>query len=177
MSESKGFVSFPESLLRRIARERLGKTSLVGLVFRQATSERLLKYLRGVDFRHNENAQATLAYRAMSVDEVRERQAKLSGWSVVGWDDAGPAFLDRTQDDRALDPCEETASREMTGRLMDNIDRLPERMRQVLSLYYCDDLNLREIGQVMGVTESRVCQIHGEATRRLRKLLGEDYAA
>jgi len=46
-------------------------------------------------------------------------------------------------------------------------------MQQVLSLYYCDNLNLKEIGAVLGVTESRVCQIHGEATRRLRDTLGE----
>ena len=45
--------------------------------------------------------------------------------------------------------------------------------QQVLSLYYCDNLNLKEIGSVLGVTESRVCQIHGEATRRLRDSLGE----
>jgi RNA polymerase sigma factor for flagellar operon FliA len=46
-------------------------------------------------------------------------------------------------------------------------------MQQVLSLYYCENLNLKEIGEVLGVTESRVCQIHGEATRRLRQTLGE----
>ena len=46
-------------------------------------------------------------------------------------------------------------------------------MQQVLSLYYCENLNLKEIGEVLGVTESRVCQIHGEATRRLREILSE----
>jgi RNA polymerase sigma factor for flagellar operon FliA len=46
-------------------------------------------------------------------------------------------------------------------------------MQQVLSLYYCENLNLKEIGHVLGVTESRVCQIHGEATRRLRESLGD----
>ena len=112
----------------------------------------------------------------VSVEEVRERQAKLSGWSVVGWDDAGPSFLERTRDDQALDPCEQTASRQLHLKMMDYIDRLPERMQQVLGLYYCEDLNLREIGQVLGVTESRVCQIHGEATRRLRRLLGDQFA-
>ena len=52
------------------------------------------------------------------------------------------------------------------------IGDLPEKMQQVLSLYYCDNLNLKEIGSVLGVTESRVCQIHGEATRRLRDYAG-----
>jgi RNA polymerase sigma factor for flagellar operon FliA len=54
-------------------------------------------------------------------------------------------------------------------------------MQQVLSLYYRDGLNMKEIGSVLRVTESRVCQLHGEATRRLRASLDarifEDAAA
>ena len=70
-------------------------------------------------------------------------------------------------------PSRSTAHRETLARLVDGIDDLPEKMQQVLSLYYCENLNLKEIGEVLGVTESRVCQIHGEATRRLRETLGE----
>ena len=53
------------------------------------------------------------------------------------------------------------------------IGDLPEREQLVLSLYYEQELNLREIGAVLGVSESRVCQIHGQATVRLRARLGE----
>jgi RNA polymerase sigma factor for flagellar operon FliA len=53
------------------------------------------------------------------------------------------------------------------------IGQLPEREQLVLSLYYEQELNLREIGAVLGVSESRVCQIHGQATLRLRARLGE----
>src|SRR5882724_9130914 len=60
------------------------------------------------------------------------------------------------------------ARRELVDRLARDIAALPPRMRQVLSLYYRESLSLREIGLVLGVTECRVCQIHGEATRRLR---------
>jgi RNA polymerase sigma factor for flagellar operon FliA len=49
---------------------------------------------------------------------------------------------------------------------------LPERERLVLSLYYDKELNLREIGQVLDVSESRVCQIHGQAVLRVRARLG-----
>ena len=66
-----------------------------------------------------------------------------------------------------------TAHRETLARLVAGIDDLPEKMQQVLSLYYCENLNLKEIGHVLGVTESRVCQIHGEATRRLRESLAD----
>ncbi len=53
------------------------------------------------------------------------------------------------------------------------IKRLPEREMLVMSLYYTDELNLREIGEVIGVSESRVCQLHGQALARLRARLVE----
>ena len=53
------------------------------------------------------------------------------------------------------------------------IDGLPEREKLVLSLYYDEDMNLREIGEVLDVSESRVCQIHGQALVRLRARLAE----
>ena len=53
------------------------------------------------------------------------------------------------------------------------IGQLPEREQLVLSLYYEQELNLREIGAVLNVSESRVCQIHGQAMVRLRARLGE----
>lgn len=57
---------------------------------------------------------------------------------------------------------------EFQAALAESIDSLPEREKLVMSLYYNDQLNLREIGQVLSITESRVCQIHGQALLRLR---------
>ena len=59
------------------------------------------------------------------------------------------------------------------GALADAIAGLPERERLVMALYYDEELNLREIGQVLGVSESRVCQIHSQAALRLRSRLEE----
>ncbi len=53
------------------------------------------------------------------------------------------------------------------------IDHLPEREKMVMALYYQEELNLKEIGEVLGVSESRVCQIHGQALTRLRSRLDE----
>jgi RNA polymerase sigma factor for flagellar operon FliA len=53
------------------------------------------------------------------------------------------------------------------------IGTLPERERLVLALYYDEELNLKEIGQVMGVSESRVCQIHSQALLRLKARMRE----
>ena len=58
------------------------------------------------------------------------------------------------------------------------IGMLPEREKLMMALYYEQDLNLREIGEVMGVTESRVCQLHTQAIARLRaRIVGEIPAA
>ncbi len=57
--------------------------------------------------------------------------------------------------------------------LAEAIAGLPEREQLVISMYYDDELNLREIGQVLGVSESRVCQIHSQAAMRLRARLSD----
>ncbi len=67
---------------------------------------------------------------------------------------------------------------DFAGQLADHIERLPERERLVLALYYQENLNMKEIGQVLDVTESRVCQIHAQAVARLRARLTDwEYAA
>jgi RNA polymerase sigma factor for flagellar operon FliA len=53
------------------------------------------------------------------------------------------------------------------------IGRMPERERLVLSMYYDDEMNMKEIGAVLNVSESRVCQLHGQALLRLRSMLGD----
>ncbi len=55
--------------------------------------------------------------------------------------------------------------------LSDAIGNLPKRESLVMSFYYTDELNLREIGEILGVSESRVCQIHGQALIRLKARL------
>jgi RNA polymerase sigma factor for flagellar operon FliA len=66
------------------------------------------------------------------------------------------------------DPLAAVELAELRGALADAIERLSERERAVVSLYYHDGLTLAEIGDVLGVTESRACQIHGKAVTRLR---------
>jgi RNA polymerase sigma factor FliA len=73
----------------------------------------------------------------------------------------------------AADSAVEFESRELKGQLVVAIKKLPERTQQVLALYYQEECTLSEIGQILGVTESRVCQILGDATARLRTALGK----
>jgi len=67
-----------------------------------------------------------------------------------------------------LDPCKELESAEFRDEITRAIKSLPERDALVLSLYYDDELNFKEVGAVLGVSESRVCQLHGQALMRVR---------
>ena len=70
------------------------------------------------------------------------------------------------------DPLQSLQDTRFREDLAGEIDRLPEREKLVMALYYDEELNLREIGAVLGVTESRVSQIHGQALTRLRARMG-----
>src|SRR5579862_3892015 len=85
-------------------------------------------------------------------------------------DDSSPADHARDQSPGPFDHMEDAGFRDA---LAAAIEGLPERERLVLSLYYDDDMNLREIGEVLEVSESRVCQIHGQALVRVRARLAE----
>jgi RNA polymerase sigma factor FliA len=85
-------------------------------------------------------------------------------------DESSPADHARDEGPGPFDHIEDEGFR---GALAAAIDQLPERERLVLSLYYDDEMNLREIGAVLEVSESRVCQIHGQALVRLRARLTE----
>ncbi len=69
------------------------------------------------------------------------------------------------------DPFQDAADEQFQAALGSAIGNLPERERMVMSLYYSDGLNLKEIGAVLEVTESRACQLHGQALTRLRARL------
>ena len=84
------------------------------------------------------------------------------------------SLLDTIQDPQALDPAMEMDTTEMKDRLADAIARLPEREKLVVALYYYENLTLREIGEVLGVTESRVSQLHTKAVLRLKSALQAD---
>ncbi len=87
--------------------------------------------------------------------------------------EAGYARLELSGDERSDDPSPEAmASRsEMVGAVTAAIESLSERLQMVLGLYYQEDCSFREIGEILGVTESRVCQLHSEAVHLIRARL------
>jgi len=70
-------------------------------------------------------------------------------------------------------PDQELSREQQSAGIAAAIENLPERERLVLSLYYERELNLKEIGEVLGVSESRVCQIHSQAAMRLRTMFSD----
>ncbi len=86
-------------------------------------------------------------------------------------DDESAVLADTAPDPNAIDPAEEAARRDAIASLVAEIGRLSQRSRMVVGLYYQDEMTFKEIGAVLGVTESRVCQIHTEAILALRSRL------
>jgi RNA polymerase sigma factor for flagellar operon FliA len=89
-------------------------------------------------------------------------------WTVSDSSGDQVSLLDTISDPRAEDPQESLASSEIKDRLTEAISSLPEREQLVVALYYYENLTLREIGEVLGVTESRVSQLHTKAVMRLK---------
>ena len=77
-------------------------------------------------------------------------------------------FLDRNQAEGQPDPAQMLQDSRFKASLAKSIETLPEREKLLMGLYYEQELNFREIGEVLGVTESRVCQLHAQAITRLR---------
>src|SRR5438094_1627479 len=129
--------------------------------------------------------QEMAAALGMTVEEFQESLTKISNSSVVALDELWTvsdasgdqvSLLDTIQDQHALDPAQEMDATEMKDRLADAIARLPEREKLVVALYYYENLTLREIGEVLGVTESRVSQLHTKAVLRLKSRLQAESA-
>ena len=98
-------------------------------------------------------------------------------WTVSDTSGDQVSLLDTLQDPEAPDPAKVMDASELKDRVADAIARLPEREKLVIALYYYENLTLREIGEVLGVTESRISQLHTKAVLRLRSRLGEEAAA
>jgi len=112
----------------------------------------------------------------MSLREYQSLAAEADGGQLVYYedfarDDEGDCFFDRACPDPGRTPAEALEDGRFRAALVVAIDALPEREKLLMSLYYEQDLTLREIGAVLGVTESRVCQLHGQAVARLRAQL------
>ncbi|HRH18098.1 MAG TPA: RNA polymerase sigma factor FliA [Aquabacterium sp.] len=110
--------------------------------------------------------------------EYQEMLGKVRGTQLIyledmSGDDGDSDYLDRHVTDEGNDPLSLLQDHRMRHALVDAIKNLPEREQFVMSMYYEQDMNLKEIAAVLGVTESRVCQLHSQSIARLRVKLRE----
>jgi RNA polymerase sigma factor FliA len=119
----------------------------------------------------------------LSDDEFQEALVKISNSTVVALDELWSvsdasgdqvSLLDTIQDHDAPDPVRLLDASELKDLLAEAIAALPEREKLVIALYYYENLTLREIGEVLGVTESRISQLHTKAVLRLKSRLQGD---
>ena len=118
----------------------------------------------------------------ISTDELNHIYTQLSTVSLVALDelmsvDGGQgdklALVETIEDTKTASPMEAFESEEMKTILGDAINRLPEREKIVVTLYYFEGLTLAQIGEVLGVTESRICQMHTKAVLALKGKIAE----
>jgi RNA polymerase sigma factor for flagellar operon FliA len=118
----------------------------------------------------------------IGVDEFQDALVQISNstiaaldelWSVSDSSGDAVSLLDTLTDESAPDPAAVMDQTDLKDRVADAIARLPEREKLVVALYYYENLTLREIGEVLGVTESRVSQLHTKAVLRLRGRLAD----
>jgi RNA polymerase sigma factor for flagellar operon FliA len=140
--------------------------------------ERAIVALEGRLMRTPEDAEVAEEL-GITVKELHDTYSKLSYTSIVSFEDLWTAGSDRedhppavtVEDENAENPVEAFEAEEMKEILANAIEHLSDRERTVIALYYYEGLSLKEIGQVLGVTESRVSQMHTKAVLRLRARL------
>ena len=125
----------------------------------------------------SENELATAL--SMSLADYQKMLQDARGHQLISFEDmiedGEEDFLERHLTDDSNEPSKVLEEASLRSLLVQGIESLPEREKLMMALYYEQDLNLREIGEVMGVTESRVCQLHSQAVARLRTRIFGDH--
>ena len=136
--------------------------------------------MRSATLRRTPNDAEVAAELEMTVGEFHKALRKISSVGMMaldevqrGGDCSERSTLGESLPDGSWSPEDTFEAKESREALVRAVDGMPERERTVLTMYYYDGLTLTEIGQDLGVTESRVCQIHTKALRQLRSKLAD----
>lgn len=116
----------------------------------------------------------------ISIEELNSKLSSSHSYQLIYYEDIaggegeGDAFLERFAVDDDKDPLNALLSDAFKESLHESIDDLPDREKKVLQLYYVEELNFKEIGAVLDVCESRICQLHSSAILRIRARLKDE---
>ena len=119
---------------------------------------------------------------AQSLDMDPEKVNQLLSEDVVmtsiydkrGTSDDSMEIIDTIEDDNKLNPQERMEEQTVKSDLQKALQRLPERERVLMVLYYQEDMTMKEIGETLNMSESRVCQLHAQAIMKLKNILNEN---
>lgn len=134
-------------------------TDLWGVLQRAPTDEELARYLQ-YDLPTLQQALLDSRHVIVSLDSTIHAEGESDG-----------SFHELLPDEDQIDPAEALDDQESRSHLVNTLKSLPERQQLILSLYYNENLTFKEIGEMLGVSESRVCQLHARAMLELRGLL------
>ncbi len=152
----------PRSVRARAREIERAMAMLEAKMHRPPSDEEIAKHL-GITVEELEDSLTDISRSSISaLDEL---------WTIGGSGGDQIALIDTIEDADAPSPEATLSATELKEALGDAISRLPEREKLVVTLYYYEELTLREIGEVLGVTESRVSQLHTKAILRLKARL------
>lgn len=151
----------PRGARRRVRMVQEGIATLWEKLQRFPSDEEVASYL---------NIDLASVHQAM-IDESR---AIISlDMTVLASDDDDVSMHELLADERLEEPCKMLEEHELRQMLIENIQSFPQREKLILSLYYQQELTFKEIGMVLRISESRVCQLHGRILMKLRARLGD----
>ncbi|MFA7659541.1 MAG: FliA/WhiG family RNA polymerase sigma factor [Candidatus Gastranaerophilaceae bacterium] len=109
------------------------------------------------------------------IDQILAEDTTITSiYDKKGSSEESVEIIDTIQDTKTLNPQEEMEEKDVKKELEFALKRLPERERMIMVLYYHENMTLKEIGDTIEVSESRVCQLHAQAIMKLKNILSEN---
>ena len=167
------FVAFAERRIRGAVLDELRRGDIMPRRVRQ-DARKIGRVIATLEHKLGERPSDEQIAEALgvSVEEYRDELEVLTQVSFVDWDEVGiDQHVGRANDNGGA--AAELERRQLSQALSLAVGALPERDAQILSLYYVEELTYAEIGEVLGVSESRVCQLHARALARLKAAMEE----
>lgn len=171
-SRGIAFTTFAELRVRGAILDNLRSTDWASRTVRRRAREIQAAYSHLEQQKGGTVSEEEVAFHLnIPISELRENLRDIRGLKISNLDErdeeTGLCVADLVSD-TSLSPLEELGNNEHRRNLATAIDKLPERERQVIALYYVEELTMKEIGEVLGVTESRVSQLRSQAIVRMR---------